>query len=312
MKNKFKIMDGIMIRKIKFFIEYFKYLNNPIAALQFKFGFKKKCIIKIKNKNLAVELKNVSSIDKLMNLMRTVDEDKCEELINYIDDIDHEKEIIVIDDINYINVYTKKFMKNNPYNFNICIEEYFSGDEWNMINLENRYIIDIGANIGDTALYFAKEKAKVLAFEPVKHLYELGMKNLSLNPEYKENIRFINKGVGGKRGELNINSDTTKTYINNADNYSVEVITIKDILNEYEFPADILKMDCEGCEFEIILNEDLTMFTDIIFEHHSKQVGKDYKQLIKKLKEEGFKINTYDVIASSMSFEDIGIIHAFK
>ena len=71
-------------------------------------------------------------------------------------------------------------------------------------------------------------------------------------------------------------------------------------------------MDCEGCEFEIILNEDLTMFNDIIFEHHSKQVGKDYKQLIKKLKEEGFKINTYDVIASSMSFEDIGIIHAFK
>lgn len=301
-----------MISKIKFFRDYFIYLNNPIAALQFKFGFKKKCIIKIKNKNLAVELKNVSSINKLMRLLRTVEDDKYEDLINYINDIDHEKEIIVIDNINYINVYNKKFMKNNPYNFNICIEEYFSGDEWNMINLENRYIIDIGANIGDTALYFAKEKAKVLSFEPVKHLYELGIENISLNPKLKENIIFINKAVGGKRGKLNIASQTTKTYINTEDTYQIDVITVNDILNEYNFPADILKMDCEGCEFEIILNEDLTMFNDIIFEHHSKQVGKDYKPLIKKLENDGFKINTYPVATSQSDFEDIGIIHAFK
>lgn len=199
-----------MISKIKFFIEYFKYLNNSIAALQFKFGLEKKCIIKIKNKNLAVELKNVSSIDKLMRLLQTVDDDKYEELINYIKVVDYEKEI---------------------------------------------------------------------------------------------------KGIGGKRRKLNINSYTTKTYINNSDNYFVEVITIKDVLDECEFPADILKMDCEGYEFEIILNEDLTMFNDIIFEHHSKQIGKDYEPLIKNL-EEGFNINTYDVIAKYMSFEDVGIIHA--
>ena len=71
-------------------------------------------------------------------------------------------------------------------------------------------------------------------------------------------------------------------------------------------------MDCEGCEFEIILNEDLTMFNEIVFEHHSKMVGKDYKPLIEKLEKEGFKINTYEVAASKQSFDDIGIIHAYK
>ena len=100
--------------------------------------------------------------------------------------------------------------------------------------------------------------------------------------------------------------------INNKDCYSVEVITVNDVLNEYNFPVDILKMDCEGCEFEIILNEDLTMFTDIVFEHHSKIAGKDYKPLIEKLKKDGFKIDTYSVEASKLEFEDIGIIHAFK
>ena len=71
-------------------------------------------------------------------------------------------------------------------------------------------------------------------------------------------------------------------------------------------------MDCEGCEFEIIHNEDLTMFKDIVFEHHSKIAGKDYKPLIEKLKKDGFKIDTYPVAASNQSFEDIGIIHEYK
>ena len=33
---------------------------------------------------------------------------------------------------------------------------------------------------------------------------------------------------------------------------------------------NVLKMDCEWCEFEIILKEDLNMFHDIIFEHPQK------------------------------------------
>ena len=90
------------------------------------------------------------------------------------------------------------------------------------------------------------------------------------------------------------------------------MITIKDILNDYDFSPDILKIDCEGCEFEIILNEDLSMFNDIIFEHHSELTGKDYKLLIHELKKQGFKINTYITHIATKSFDDVGIIHAFK
>ena len=301
-----------MTNKIKFLIEYFQYLKNPIQALQFKFGLKNKCEIKLKNSNLKIELNNVKSLNKLMHQLPITIKSKYGELLNYIKDIDDNKKIIEIDNINYINIYNTEFMKNNYNNYHICNEEYFSDDQWDMIKFENRYVIDIGANIGDTALYFAKENAKVIAFEPVKHLYELGLENISLNPRYNKNIQFINKAVGGKRGTLDIVSNTTKTYINDNDNYQIEVITVNDVLNYYEFPADILKMDCEGCEFEIILNEDLTMFNDIIFEHHSKQVGKDYKPLIKKLKEDGYNINTYPVTTSKLDFKDIGIIHAFK
>ena len=297
-----------MGNKITYLLDYFKYLKNPIEVLKFKFGMEKIGIIKIKNTNLEFKLQNVKSLNKLMNKLKTANPNKYNDLIKYIKEVDADKEVVNIDDINYINIYNK----NHNNNYNICIEEYFADDQWDMINFENRYVIDIGANIGDTPLYFAKEKAKVIAFEPVKHLYELGIQNISLNPKYKKNIIFVNKAVGGKRGKLNIANNTTKTYINDDDAYQIDVITIKDVLTDYDFTADILKMDCEGCEFEIILHEDLTMFNDIIFEHHSKQVGKDYKPLIEKLENDGFKINTYPVATSQLDFEDIGIIHAFK
>ena len=301
-----------MGNKITYLLDYFKYLKNPIEALKFKFGMEKIGIIKIKNTNFELKLKNVQSLNKLMNKLQTANPNKYNDLIKYIEEIDEDKEIVHIDEINYINIYNKNFMKNHNNNYNICIEEYFAEDQWDMINFNNRHVIDIGANIGDTPLYFAKENAKVIAFEPVKHLYELGLQNISLNPKYNENIIFVNKAVGGKRGKLNIANNTTKTYINDNDMYQIDVITVSDVLKDYNFTADILKMDCEGCEFEIILNEDLTMFNDIIFEHHSKQVGKDYKPLIEKLENDGFKINTYPVATSQLDFKDIGIIHAFK
>ena len=301
-----------MFQKISFLIDYFRYLKNPIQVLLFKFGIKKESEIKVKNANDKLILKNETALNRLMTLLTTTKSSKYFDLFKYIEKIDENKKIITIDEINYINIYNTDFKKNNPIEHNICIEEYFSDDSWDMLDLNNRDIIDIGANVADTALYFAKNGANVIAFEPVKHLYELGLENISLNPKLKRKIQFINKAVGGKRGTLSITNRSTRSYINENDTYETEVITISDVLNDYDFPADILKMDCEGCEFEIILNEDLTMFKEIVFEHHSKIAGKDFRPLIEKLENDGFKIDTYTVGASKLDFEDIGIIHAFK
>ena len=182
-----------------------------------------------------------------------------------------------------------------------------------MINFQNRFVIDIGANVADTTLYFAKNGANVIGFEPVKHLYDLGIKNISINPKLKKSITLINKAVGGKKGKISIeNNNSTKGYVNQSDSYDIEVITLTDVLNDYNFTPDVLKMDCEGCEFEIILNENLTMFNDIIFEYHSFITGKDYALLIEKLKKENFKINAYPSNSVDRSSDEIGIIHAYK
>ena len=299
--------------KLKHFCEYFKYLKNPISALAFKFGLKKNCVVKFKNTTDEINLTSIDVLNHVMGVLPSVKSDKWDGFIKYVTGIAKDNEFVVVDDIKYYNTRNSSFKKEHDYYYATHIHEHFTDDDWDMVNFKDRHVIDIGANVADSALYFAKNGANVIGFEPVKHIYELGIDNIAINPKLKNNIVFVNKGVGGKRGEISIeNNRSTRGYMDQNATYDIEVITINDVLNDYNFTPDILKMDCEGCEFEIILNEDLSMFNDIIFEHHSEIVGKDYNLLIEKLKQENFKINTQLTNSVGESFDKIGLIHAYK
>ena len=299
------------MKKVKYFVDYFKYLNNPITALIFKFGLKKKCGIKIKNFEGIVNLTSINTLNGLMDILSGVKDGMLHDAIEYIKDIENDKEFLFIDDIKYYNIDSTHFKKKHDGFYRVPLYEYFCEDDYDIINFKDRFVIDIGANAADRTLYFAKHGANVIGFEPVKHLYKLGLDNISLNPKLKNNIIFINKAVGGRKGKLSIgDTNSTKGFTNQNDSYDIEVITLRDVLNDYNFTPDVLKMDCEGCEFEIILNEDLSMFNDIIFEHHAKLTGKDYNILLKKLKEENFKISKIGSVNDD--FDEVGVIHARK
>ncbi len=300
------------MNKINFLMEYFKYLKNPISALKLKFGIVDSCEVKIKNYDESLFIENVPILDELMWLLPAIPNSRITEFIEYFKGITNDEEFLNIEGVKYINIFNKKFIKNHPLKYNTCYGEHFTDDGWDMVDFKNRDVIDVGANVADTTLYFANRGGNIIAFEPVKHLYDLGLKNISINPSLKENIKLFNKAVGAKRGKLNISADSLKDYADESVNYDIEVITINDILEIYNFNPDILKMDCEGCEFDIIETTDLTMFNDIILEHHSYMAGKDPKKLIDTLEKQGFEINIYPCNVSRRDFSDIGIIHAFK
>lgn len=287
--------------KISYFIEYFKYLNNPIDCLLLKFGVKNSCTAKPKYYDETFELTSVDEIDTLMFCIgsdRLVDADGA---FNFIREMTSDKEIIDWEGINVLN--------ERP---GVFVENYLKGN-YNEIGLDytNRIVIDIGANIGDTALFFARNGATVYGFEPVRDLYEIAVRNAELNGNLKDKVHLFNYGVSYKRGKLNIEDmNSASGYAGKKDSYVVDIITIDDILNEYDVKPDILKIDCEGCEFGIIENCDLSMFNDIIFEHHAKMVGSDYKILTDALESQGFTIETYEAL--NADFNDLGIIHACK
>jgi hypothetical protein len=65
-------------------------------------------------------------------------------------------------------------------------------------NLNDWFVLDIGAFVGDTALYYARRGAFVVAVEPLPSNYGVMLRNLELNPELKPRIIPINAAIGGE------------------------------------------------------------------------------------------------------------------
>ena len=58
----------------------------------------------------------------------------------------------------------------------------FVEKEYDILSVKDKIVVDIGANIGDSSIYFVKRGArKVYAIEPNQELYQLAKKNISLN-----------------------------------------------------------------------------------------------------------------------------------
>lgn len=286
--------------KIKFLKDYFKYLDNPIECLLFKFNLKREVIVKPKNSNLKIKLTKISSLNYLMTFIKNVD--LTDEFREYMLNIDSDEEII--NTLYDIKIFNPKFHQLNS----IFIEYYTDYYSKFNIDYKNKIIIDIGSNSGDSPLFFASKGAKVYGFEPMKEHYNMSLENLKLNPNLSVNIELYNYAVSYKNGKLNINSmNSVANYIQDS-YYEVDIISLNDIIERIE--PNFLKMDCEGCEFEIIEHCDLSKFNEIIFEHHAKMVGKKYDLLTTKLKKEGFKIKTFKVF--DKDFNDIGLIYCYK
>ncbi|MCL5413211.1 MAG: hypothetical protein M1569_02295 [Candidatus Marsarchaeota archaeon] len=66
----------------------------------------------------------------------------------------------------------------------------------NSLGIKNKNIIDVGASIGDTALYFAAKGAKsIWGYEPDKKRQREAAINLRLNPKLSKRITYLNEGI---------------------------------------------------------------------------------------------------------------------
>lgn len=169
----------------------------------------------------------------------------------------------------------------------------FLKNEYGIIPFKNKTILDIGANIGDSSIYFAINGAeKIVGIEPFFNNFDLSQKNIAEN-NLSEKIQIIQAGCGDKIEwvEINPNFDGNVYNIMKNQNNGRKVLslTLHEMINKFKIPKNsILKMDCEGCEYKSIIsaeNETLKYFEHIIIEYHH-----GYKDLIKKLKEADFDV----------------------
>jgi FkbM family methyltransferase len=100
--------------------------------------------------------------------------------------------------------------------------------------------------------------------------------NIKLN-NLENAIAPINASLASKPGKIcieNVNTyDTKYVYHRPYDcPNAVPAVTLSELINRFNIdPSDaVLKMDCEGCEFDVILNdyEHVRLFRELILEYH--------------------------------------------
>jgi FkbM family methyltransferase len=158
-------------------------------------------------------------------------------------------------------------------------------DQYRLRDYKNiKKAIDIGAHIGGTALYLAHRGTEVIAIEPNKENYDLLVENIKLNG-LGEKVKPYNVAISDKKGKTILYSNTPNTggnsiVIKKGTESEVETTTIDEFLTE---EIDLLKMDCEGSEYEIIMGlNDFSKIRNIVAELHFEYPKQ--KEIIEKLK----------------------------
>ena len=167
-----------------------------------------------------------------------------------------------------------------------------SGD-YNDIPVNKKTVVDIGSNIGDSSIFFSLRGAnQVIGFEPFPKNYNFSIQNIKVN-NLSEKILINLAGCSSKNSTVIIDPSFSSTAGTRLTHFSkgvkVPVYTLEEIIKKFQIPKDsILKIDCEGCEYDIIFQS-----TEAILKHFSYikiEYHQGYKRLEKKLKKSGFHV----------------------
>ncbi|MEK6876381.1 MAG: FkbM family methyltransferase [Nanoarchaeota archaeon] len=183
-------------------------------------------------------------------------------------------------------------------------------DDYNLRGLKphkESFIIDIGAHIGSFSIAAAKKypNARILSFEPSPSNYRLLKKNISLNK--CKNIAAFGKAVTshGKRVHLYIDaSNPAESGLYARKNKRVDALSInlEKVFRDFRIKkCALVKMDCEGSEYDIILNTPdyvLKKIEAMVIEYHKPEhfgiTDRTHRlpNLIRRLEKSGFACTT--------------------
>ena len=154
--------------------------------------------------------------------------------------------------------FLTRFFEGTPKTFS----SIFKGETYPALKIfAPSIIIDVGANIGATSIFFSIKypKAKILCFEPSSINFPLLEKNI----QPFENIIAYRKGIYSKEkteimyidpiqpGRNSIKSNWNKSQTVE----KINLISLKNFLVENKIQiVDILKIDTEGCEVPILFS----------------------------------------------------------
>lgn len=224
--------------------------------------------------------------------------------------------------------YIKSFFKKEQSNFKDFCNNYELNlsfkDNWSTFGIlqsvfrdreystyfpfyQKNIILDIGAHYGYFTIFAAKNshaESTIYAIEPARQNFEILKKNCRDNKI--ENVYFFNFAMGDTDGKakLFLSRSENNTLIENRASESklfehVELRTFESFLKDCNLPkVDFCKMDCEGAEYQIILQTPLDSLQKIrtfsIEFHDYKYIRYTVYDLLNKLQKAGFCIVKFE------------------
>jgi FkbM family methyltransferase len=158
-----------------------------------------------------------------------------------------------------MNVDISDFIGHSVY---FGFEDFSQKDLFNLAN-QNDVILDIGGNIGYTALRFAIKlkngRGVIYSFEPDSFNFSQLQKNKNLNPYLP--LMIFNFGLGNSNEKLKLHVNTLNNLggnrINEDATENFEIVEIKrvdDFIVENQIhKVDLIKIDVEGFELNVLL-----------------------------------------------------------
>ena len=185
--------------------------------------------------------------------------------------------------------------------------EHFVEEPYRLTEVRGRIVVDVGAFTGNSAIYFACRGAKkVIAFEPVPETYHLAIENVKLNGF--NNIDIRNEGLSTNEGEVLVDSMVQSHHSfslvgrTSPTGVKVHTRTLSDVVSELGPDEAVIKLDCEGCEYDLLLKSDdrtILRFGQVILEAHSGTGS-----VIKRLRGLGYLVKVMDIKGSEVPEEE--------
>jgi FkbM family methyltransferase len=185
-------------------------------------------------------------------------------------------------------------------------------------------VLDIGGNIGQTALFLAKKTGpggRVVSFEPFPETYKRFLTNLHLNPEIK-NLVIENIALGNDHATLKMLAENTgnsgQNRIMSETNMSdkvveVNVMPLSSYLEQKPLPKiDLIKIDVEGFEYHVLqgASEVLRKYKPVLYielsEKNLNQQGSSANDVVRLLNDLSYNVKD---VASGQTVKEMSTGH---
>ncbi len=165
-----------------------------------------------------------------------------------------------------------------------------------------RTIVDVGAHVGSFTVWAARRaaRARCLAIEPNPETFALLVRNIHDNG-LQDRVTAVNAGVAGRSGmatlQLLEHSLGTRLGRPGDSTVSVNIGPLQTYIKDAQMQSvDLLKIDCEGMEYEALAamdRNDLRQINVVACEYHPEP-GHDVAELDGILAAAGFSVERQD------------------